>query len=151
MWGSLLFTLASSLTPPSLSSSLLQPSLCCISSRGDPEDRSEACSSHSVTHLVNCFPSSSLPYCTTTRICTILLWDAILYEKPFSCFWRHSWFIWKGDSCFLNFLPIIPVWYFDPVIIPLWLPLYVSIGVARIGLLLCLHCQSLEKGALYQI
>lgn len=152
MGGSLLFTLASSLTPPSLSSSLLHPSLCCITSRGGREERSEACSSH----LVNCFPCSSLPYCTTPRICTIiLLWDAILWEKLFffsSCFRRHSksWFLWKGDSCFSNFLPIIQCFLCDIqilFIILLWLLLCVSTGVVKIGLLLVPQLPNFGEGS----
>lgn len=157
MGGSLLFTLASSLTPPSSFSSLLQPSLCCITSRGDREVRSEACSSHPLSHLVNCFPSSSLLYCTTPRISAVLfLWDVNLWEKPFSLFLKILKILIHLKRRFLFFKlsshnSVLHLWYSDPVIIPLWLPLYVSTGVVKTGLLLCVCCQILEKGALYEI
>lgn len=153
----------SHLPPPSLphssSSFLLQPVPFCITSRGDREERSEACSSHSVSHLVNCFPSSSLPYCTDQRIVFTTLCETHFYrEKSLFAVFENTQnpdSFEKEIPVFSNLL-IICVWYSDPVLIPLWLLLFVSTGVVKIGLLLCLCCHFFfflrgGKGPLYEI
>lgn len=126
------------------------PPLSCITSCGDREERSEACSSPSVSHLVNCFPSSSPPYCTNSGIFFVLYFfcETQSYRKSAFFFSFHGDTFEEKTPVFqtCSYDSVLLLWYSDPVIIPLWLPLYVSTGVVKIGLLLCPCCQTFGEG-----
>ena len=135
------------------------PPLSCITSCGDREERSEACSSPSVSHLDNCFPSSSPPYCTNPGIFFVCYISSVrrnLTGKSvgfFVCLFLF-FFLFEGTHLKRRLLffklcsydSVLPLWYSDPVIIPLWLLLCVSTGVVKIGLLLCPCCQTFGEG-----
>ncbi len=100
------------------------------------------------------FHPSSPPYFTTPRIFHYTSCVRRSYTRKTIFLFSgqsKSWFIWKGDSCYSNFFFPLIQWYSDPGLIPLWLLLYVSTSAVNIGLLLCLYCQILEKGALYEV
>lgn len=100
---------------------LLQPSLSSITIvRG--EESSKACSSHSFTHLVNCFPSAD--------------GNCSLGETLFSWTHQKEILVFSHPERLVISILILAVFVCD------WL---------RLGLLLCLFCQMLEKGVVYEI
>lgn len=124
-----------SLSPPSLS--FLPLCFSSITSRGDWEERSKACSSQSVIYS-SLF--SSL-HCTTQRICSSFVGRGRWGKRRFPLSLVNCSFL-KVNSVFLTlFLCCLH----DIMIVPLWLQLNASLGVVQTGQLWCFSCQIYER------
>ena len=159
MGGSLLFTLPSSLSPPSSSSSLLQPSPLLHYQLWWPwgeEWGMQQPLSQSFRQLFSLELTTILYQSRDFFLCYISSVRRNLTGKSvgfFVCLFLF-FFLFEGTHLKRRLLffklcsydSVLPLWYSDPVIIPLWLLLCVSTGVVKIGLLLCPCCQTFGEG-----